>query len=503
LVADAESIGCMTDETKGTPDNVSVNGRLVGTPKGIETARKLFAHAKKAEDTRNYDYAIELYVQGLAHWPDAIDEGLKKLRVVGTARKNAGGKTPSFLVRRKHPTGGKDVAANLNHALHLFGLDPSDLGAMELLLDLAAKAQCDCVGQWISPILTEALARSKKASSGHYQTLSDRMLQMGRMAREFRNFEGALEIFRANVAVAGIWRRHHPDSSEAHRAESGASGELAIVKGKFDRAADFTESLEDAEGQQELHDAQKSTHTIDRQQQMIDAARRDWEQNPTVSNKLVKLVELMTRTEDPAREKQAVGLLEEQYSATNKYVFRARADDIRVRRVRRERALLDRALRKSPEDEELREQIAAMDRKLVELELRVYRDRLVQYPTDLKLKYELGVRLFRSAKYDEAIPLFQQARSDGRVRTHSRLFLGRCFFQKKFFDQAVDVLRQGVEEAPSRTDQLFLDLTYWLARGLESSNTPDEARKAYGEIIQLDYNFRDARQRLERLVESD
>lgn len=493
----------MSDATQGIPDGGGADGRLVGTPEGIQTAQKLFAHAKKAEDTRNYDYAIELYVQGLAHWPDAIDEGLKKLRVVATARKMQGGKPASFMMRRKWPTHGKDPNVNLNNGLRLFGFDPSDLASIEPLLELAIKSKCDRVGQWVCPILTEALSRSKKLSSNHYQSISEKMLELGRMAREFGNFDGAMEIFRAAVAAAQVWRRHHPDSSEAHRAESSASGELTIVKGRFDSADTFTDSLEDADRQRDIHDSQKSVTTVDRQQQLIDAARRDWEQNKSISNKLLKLVDLLTRSGDDAREKEAIKLLESEYVDTDNYVFRARADDIRVRRLRRERVALERELKKSPNDEELREQLAGFDKKLLETETRVYRDRLGHYPTDLKMKFELAVRLFRLGQYDEAIPLLQQARADGRVRSHSRLYLGRCFFQKHFYDQAVDVLRQAVEESPSRTDKVFLDLTYWLARGLESSNAPDEARKAYGEIIQIDYNFRDARQRLERLVDSD
>ncbi|HPF37219.1 MAG TPA: tetratricopeptide repeat protein [Phycisphaerae bacterium] len=493
----------MTEATQGTHHGDPANGRLVGTPAGMETARKLFAHAKKAEDTRNYDYAIELYVQGLSHWPDAIDEGLRKLRVVATARKMVGGKSSGFLVRRKFPTNGKDPGVNLNNGLRLFGFDPAELASIEQILDLAVKAKCDRVGQWICPILTEALSRSKKLSSSHYQSICDRMLEMGRMAREFGNHDGAMEIFRATVAAATIWRRHHPDSSEGHRAESAASGELTIVKGKFDTADKFTDSLQDADKQRDIQDSEKTVTSVDRNQLMIDAAMRDWEQNRSITNKLLKVVELMTRTGEDAREKEAIKLLEEEFSSTENYIFRARADDLRVRRMRRERTAVERELSKRPDDEELRERLAAYDRKLFEVEIRVYRDRLKHYPTDLKLKFELAVRLFRMGEYDEAIPLLQQARADGRVRTHSRLYLGRCFFQKHFYDQAVDVLRQAAEEAPSRTEPVFLDITYWLARGLESSNAADEAKKAYGEIIQVDYNFRDARQRLERLVESD
>ena len=92
------------DGQAGQADGVGeAAGRLVGTEAGKAKARKLFAHAKKASDTRNYDYAIELYVSGLACWPDAVEEGLKMLRVVATARQLEGGRPPGFMVARKYP----------------------------------------------------------------------------------------------------------------------------------------------------------------------------------------------------------------------------------------------------------------------------------------------------------------------------------------------------------------------------------------------------------------
>jgi len=46
-----------------------------------------------------------------------------------------------------------------------------------------------------------------------------------------------------------------------------------------------------------------------------------------------------------------------------------------------------------------------------------------------------------------------------------------------------------------------MNLNYWLARTLEASKETEEARKVYGHLIQLDYNFLDARMRLEKLVQ--
>ena len=490
------------DARQPEPDAVEggLQDRLIGTEEGKAKARKLFAHAKKAEDTRNYDYAIELYVSGLAHWPDAIDEGLKKLRVVATARRLAGGKPPGFMLKRKYPTAGKDAAQNLNHALHLFGLNPTDLGYLEQILQLAAKTHCDAVAEWIAPVLADALNSAKQLSEDRYSTACRAMDACADQATAYGNEAGAMEILRANITTAQIWLGHHAHSTDAPRAASNASGKLTIIKGKFDKADGFQESLKNAEQQHDIQDRDKKVHTVDRTLQLIEQARRDWEANRGVANKLLALVDLMVRMESEENENEAIGLLEEEYASARNYAFKQKADELRMRQLKRRRRTLASSAQAAPDDAEARELLHAHDRKQVETETRIYEERRLQYPTDLRLKFELAVRYFRSGRNDDAIPLFQQSRADPRIRVASLLYAGRCFYNKRFHTQAVETLRRGLAEIETDTHQHVLELNYWLARALEASKEAGEAKKVYGYLIQLDYNFRDARRRLEQLV---
>ena len=475
-------------------------GRLIGSAEGEARARKLFAHAQKAADTRNYDYAIELYVNGLAHWPNAIEEGLKKLRVVATARQLAGGKPPGFMTARKYPTGGKDAAVNLNNALHLFGLNPSSAAYMEQILQLAATVKCDAVVQWIAPVLADAYNSGKKLSASHYQTVCDAMDAGAELAILYNNDDGALEILKANMAAAAIWSKHYPDSSEAPRAQSSATGKLTIVKGKFSKADGFADSLKDAELQQELHDRDKQVHTLDRTRRLIEQARRDWEAHPDVPNKLLTLADLIARIPTDESENEAIALLQEQHAKDRNYVFKQKADELRMRQSARHHRDLVAKAKEAPADVGIREALEAHVKKQIEVETAIFEDRHRQYPTELRVKFQLARRYFQARRYDAAIPLFQAARADGRVRGQSRLYLGRCFYNKQFHEQAVDVLRRGVEELESRTSALAISLNYWLGRALEAAGQSVEAGKTYGYLIQLDYNYLDARQRLERLV---
>lgn len=482
------------------PGEHGAPARLVGTEEGRATARKLFAHAQIAETKRNYEYAIELYVQGLAYWPDAIDEGLKKLRVVATARKQQGGRGPGFLTKRKFPTNGKRIEDSLNNALYLFGLDPGDPSAMEEILQLASRAHCDGVAQWISPVLAEAYDSAGRLSAARYQAACEAMLRSAKVAIEFENDAGAMEILRANVAVAQIWARHYPDSHDPPRAVSNASGELAIVKGRFAKAEGFTESLKDAAGQRDLQDRDRRVHTADRNQELIESARRDWEANRNTPNKLLALTELLARTETDAGEDEAMRLLREEYASSRNYLFKHKADEIEVRRMRRLLRSLQARREAEPGHADLAELIRRQRGAIVAREIEILEERQRQYPSDLKVKFHLAQRYFDAGQFDDAIPLFQHAGADARVRSESRLFLGRAFLEKGFHEQATGVLRKGLEELETRSGSVALELTYWLGRALEAGGDAAGARKAYGSLIQLEYNHRDARIRLERLV---
>ncbi len=489
------------NEQKGLPEpsNETAGNRPPGEAE-MAKARKWFAHAKKAAETRNYDYAIELYVNGLALWPEALDEGLKPLRVVATARRMAGGKPAGFLAARKRHTNGKDANKNLNNALYLFGMDPGNLSGIEQILRLAAKAKCISAARWMAPVLTEAFNSAKKVSESRYSGACTAMDEAADHAIVMNKDEAALDILRANIATAQIWLQHHPDSSIAPKAQSNASGKQTIVKGRFSKPDGFTQSLKDAEAQHDLHDREKSAHSESRAQELIERARREWESNTGVPSKLLQLADLMIRNQDDATENEAIKLLTKEHTSGGDYIFRQKADDILMRQMNRHRRILLAKLKADPQNPEPRRALSRYTSKQTEVETEIFEGRHQQYPSDMRIRFLLATRYFAAKRYDEAIPVFQQAQSDGRCGNESRLYIGRCFFEKKFFDQAVGTLHKTLSELPATDSPLAMALNYWLARSLEASDNLEDAKNAYGNLIQLDYNYLDARQRLEKLV---
>ncbi|GAG18535.1 unnamed protein product, partial [marine sediment metagenome] len=88
-------------------------------------ARTFFKRAEQAAASRHYDYAIELFINGLACWPEAVEDGHQKLRLVGVQRRNAGGKKPGMMEAVKTPMTGKDPLKAMLNAELLLAKDPS------------------------------------------------------------------------------------------------------------------------------------------------------------------------------------------------------------------------------------------------------------------------------------------------------------------------------------------------------------------------------------------
>ncbi|MHC4708790.1 MAG: tetratricopeptide repeat protein, partial [Planctomycetota bacterium] len=152
-----------------------------------------------------------------------------------------------------------------------------------------------------------------------------------------------------------------------------------------------------------------------------------------------------------------------------------------------------------PENVKLKAKIATLSSQLDNIELLHYRACVENYPTDLQAKYEYGLRLMRNKQFDEAIPLFQEAQRDPRHKIAALDRIGLCFFKKGWYSDAVDVFDQAIESYRIKDDQTAKELRYNLARAYEEEGEKEKALEIYRKIAQLDFAFKDVRQRVDRL----
>ncbi|GAG51134.1 unnamed protein product, partial [marine sediment metagenome] len=112
---------------------------------------------------------------------------------------------------------------------------------------------------------------------------------------------------------------------------------------------------------------------------------------------------------------------------------------------------------------------------------------------------EYGKRLLRARRFDEAIPIFQEARRNPRHRLASLSNIGQCFFYKKWYADAVETFDQALELVESQESALAKELRYNLGRAYEADGNIEEALKSFRKVAQIDFNYLDVRKRVDEL----
>jgi hypothetical protein len=462
-------------------------------------ARQWFKKAADVRELRQYDYAIECFINGLGYWPEAVEEGHMPLRSVALQRQQLGGKKPGIMDKMKRSMSGKDLKLNMLNAEHLLSLDPYSPDYADNLLKNAAKGRFLETLQWAAPVVLEALKKDKKPSRQRFQAFREALVEAAEYAAGVN--AGAAEAALLTQALESLdYLMARSPGDDALRNElRDLAGRLTIAKGKYDQAEDFRDSLRDADKQKLLHDSERMRQSEESLEALVAAARKDYEANRDTPAKINNYVEMLLKSERKKEEDVAIQVLTDAYGRSRNYSYKQKADDIRLQQLRRKTAVLRAKAKKTgASEDEQQARLAGMEQR--ETMLEIYRERVEKYPTDLRHKYKLGQALFESAVYDEAIPVLQSAQQDPRYRTRCQLLLGRAFYDKQAPAQAVEVLREALAKYEF-TDDMSKELVFWLARSLKAAGKSDEAKEAYGRLLRQDYNYRagEARKELEEL----
>ena len=118
----------------------------------LEKALTFCERAEDVASTDNFDYAIEMYIEGLRLSPDALEDGHGPLRRMALIRQAKGGKKPSIKEKMKYH-GGKSPLDEMLNAEFLMAKDPDNLGYAEAMLKAAVEEAL-----WVSdPMPTDML----------------------------------------------------------------------------------------------------------------------------------------------------------------------------------------------------------------------------------------------------------------------------------------------------------------------------------------------------------
>lgn len=149
---------------------------------------------------------------------------------------------------------------------------------------------------------------------------------------------------------------------------------------------------------------------------------------------------------------------------------------------------------------EAAELVAKLKSDLNRLELGIFQKRSQRYPDQLRLHYELGLRLRRAGNYLEAIKSYDEARKDSDCLVSATLEMGECWQQLKQYAKAMKCYQVAINESTELDgDRQKLALYRGAVLATALKNT-DQAKLWLEQLVELDANFKDAAARLDKLV---
>ena len=439
-----------------------------------------------------------MYLNGLRHDPDNMRKH-EALHEVAQRRKVSGGKPMGLMDKLKSI--GPDAVDKMLDAEKAWAMNFTEPTLATEFFKKAVEADEDEpelnlgeVGYWIGSIALDFANQKPKAKM--YIQLRDLFARIGKHEKAIEACKRAirLDMNNANLMadLKNLEAEHYAASST--RTSSGGDGE---------DEGSFRDNLKDADSAKSS--AAGNTRAESIMEQAIAARRAEYEEDPEDVDRLTKLVDALLKKESYDAEEEAMKLLGLAHEQTGQYRYKLRIGDIRMKQFQREQRELKKILAAAPESEEYQQKYQESLKERLIFELREFAERVKNYPTDLKLKFELGKRMFQSRQFDEAIGLLQQAKAEPKSRSQAHLLLGRCFLEKGWNDEALDTLDQGIEVHPIPDDALGKELRYeklvamlGTAEKSRKVDQAEEANKLASEILQADINYKDIKQRKEK-----
>lgn len=460
---------------------------------------KLLEKAKEAADRRNYDYAIEWYLNALKLDPDN-GQVRRDLRMVEL--RLAKEKPPGFFARGKLAlTIGKVQAmytakkydSALEAAEEALRIDPTSVGTQLTLARAAAAA-----GYRNAALFTLEDVQNTKAGGNRKQLLEAcRELGflcegMGRTSQAKQAWEQVKQLDASD---------HDADQHLKNLYATDMSTKLETAVASTDQGSVARRMLKDKKTSEDMTAQEGTLRTSEDVLRVIEITKEDIAKRPEDARLYGKLGDLELRLEhwDAARK----AFMEAQAKDATNYTWRFKQDDVDLARMVHDlRALGERF--KSGEVG-VKDQYNALRMKLLDMKLASFLQREVQYSTDGRIRYELGSIYFELAEikkdnglYDEAIKRYQMIYPDPKYRCEAGLRMGQGFTRKGQFDLALKRFDDTLKTLEVK-DLRWKNLLYAKGDTLELAGMKKEAMQTFIQIYEIDVSFRDVSKRVDKL----
>jgi tetratricopeptide (TPR) repeat protein len=466
---------------------------------------KLIEKAREAAERRNYDYAIDLYLQACKLSPDTAIARRELRAVENRMAKEKGasfwtkGKTLAMHSQVQMLYSTKKYDSAIEKAEETLKADPGNVSVLLLLGKAAAAAN-----YWESAIATFEDIKSMNAG-GNTKQLIEALRELAYAYESKSKIKEAMDTWQ-------LINRHAPGDRDATVKLRDLSAKT--MSNQIQQAAETGQRGAAARSTQ-TDDQKKAAAKMEREKSfdikteadlkaVIDDAKEEIAARPDDPRLYVKLGDYYKTGNNYAEAKKAYEQAREKDPNNFSWLFRLH--DLEIWKMHN---LLKQLVAKANTgDAAAREQ--AMKDKLALLDYRLtsFVEREKQYSTDSKIKHELGTVYYELAGtkgdktlYDEAIKRFQTTFQDPKFRKDAGLRMGLGFCAKGQFDLALkrfDETLKGME----LKDEIWKNLTYAKADTLQKAGRKDEAKEVFLQIYEIDVSFKDIAKRVDELSQT-
>ncbi|MEZ6046729.1 MAG: tetratricopeptide repeat protein [Planctomycetaceae bacterium] len=451
-------------------------------------ASECFRKGNQALESQNLKYAIEMYGTSVKMVPDSL---LYRQTLRGTEKRfyndNKSGKRFSGLTITKLKTKIKALKMKSNWmaidqaAEEGLELNPWDTGLNAALGEAAAKRGFGEVAEFAFQQAIEMEPTNK-----------DLLVSFANVLEERGKYSEAAKVW-------GRIQKLDPLDSEARMKANQLSANSTMERGGYDKAENTQDVKQvnaydvDRPVKQEIPE-QVSGPGQDEEADLRRAIRK----SPEDKQPYIKLAGFLRE------QKRYTEALNELKTIYDKYeseaAFKELFEDIELESRAEEIEKSQTELQGDPDDKKLAKKVQSMRKEYILREIEILKERSSLNNKDLGLKFRLAKGLMKLKKWSDAIPLLQQASNDQRHQADILVHLGKCYHA----DGRKELALRQFEKALPMIDQhdkprMFVEASYFCGRMCEEAGKKEQAENHYLEVLGVDYEFKDTRERLDRL----
>lgn len=439
--------------------------------------RETFEKGKVAFQRNILDYAFIHFEQVLQKEP-GFYECREMLRAAqfkkagsqtGFFKKMIGSAASQPMLAKAQMAMRKDPVEAIAVLEQVLNSDPNNTGAHKLLAEAALEADFPRTAILSLEILVKASPK-------------DRLLKMD-LAKAYARIN---QIAKAE-AVYNELLRANPNDAEVAQAYKNLSARQTLDESGFGALesgeGSYRDVLKDKDEAVALEQEKRQVKSEDVASQLIAEKEERLAREPKNMKVLRDLAELYAQKKDYDRSLEYYDRIRSSEGGTDPSLERAIADT-NLKRFDHLMSQLD------PTIPEQAQQLAQLQAQKQEYQLAECRARAERYPTDLQIRFDLGVLYFQAGKITEALAEFQKAQNYPARRLQAMGYLAQCFARRGMNDLAARKLQEALKEKVGFDDERK-ELLYALGSVFEKMGKKEEAIEQFKAIYEEDIGYKD------------